>query len=484
LHAFGVNSDDNFRLTECNVQIGEFNWVTGRGAADTVMRFYAPVEGLYPIRLVYDQGTGGGNVEWWAVDSTAETIVPINTGAYEAFRPTDLDPPVMNCPQALTGECGVPVNYGATAFDAVDGPVPVICTPTNGSVLPMGETNVTCTAQDGFGNVATCSFIVTVTDTVPPVLTCPTNVLVFECAGANGRIVDYSSSVAASDCSAFTLDCVPASGTVFGLGDTPVTCTAYDVVLNTNICTFIVRVSEGDTTAPVLTCPVVPATECAGPNGTAVGFQVTAVDNCDPTVAVNCTPAAGSLFPLGPTTVTCTATDVAGNTGRCDFVVSVVDTAAPVFIDPCPVDIVETSSTTNKVVTYTVPGAMDVCGSASVGCVPPSGSEFGCGTTRVTCTATDGSLNTATCGFNVTISDAARPGLTITIDRAANTITVSWPITCTVYELEVTDSLGMPTPATWTLVPGPYPVVGSNYSITESVGTANKFFRLKTPTPP
>jgi lysophospholipase L1-like esterase len=41
-------------------------------------------------------------------------------------------------------------------------------------------------------------------------------------------------------------------------------------------------------------------------------------------VAVTCAPASGSAFPLGATTVTCTATDAANQTARCTFAVTVV----------------------------------------------------------------------------------------------------------------------------------------------------------------
>ncbi len=87
-------------------------------------------------------------------------------------------------------------------------------------------------------------------------------------------------------------------------------------------CTFTVTVN--DTQPPVITCP---------PNQTAVtatvsdpcvvvNFTTTASDNC-PGVVVVCNPPSGSCFPVGVTTVTCTATDTAGNTATCMFTVSV-----------------------------------------------------------------------------------------------------------------------------------------------------------------
>src|SRR5262249_9472311 len=49
-----------------------------------------------------------------------------------------------------------------------------------------------------------------------------------------------------------------------------------------------------------------------------------ATDNC-PGVVVTCLPPSGSCMPTGSTTVTCTATDAAGNTASCSFSVTVFD---------------------------------------------------------------------------------------------------------------------------------------------------------------
>src|SRR4029079_6444173 len=47
-----------------------------------------------------------------------------------------------------------------------------------------------------------------------------------------------------------------------------------------------------------------------------VNFNVTALDDLDGTVAVSCTPKPGSLFKLGRTAVTCSATDTSGTRRR------------------------------------------------------------------------------------------------------------------------------------------------------------------------
>jgi len=54
-----------------------------------------------------------------------------------------------------------------------------------------------------------------------------------------------------------------------------------------------------------------------------VNFNVTALDDLDGTVAVSCTPKPGSLFKLGRTAVTCSATDTSGNTQTARFTIVV-----------------------------------------------------------------------------------------------------------------------------------------------------------------
>ncbi|MFH9476157.1 VWA domain-containing protein [Streptomyces anulatus] len=50
-------------------------------------------------------------------------------------------------------------------------------------------------------------------------------------------------------------------------------------------------------------------------DGARIAYTATATDPQDGAVPVTCTPPSGSLFPVGTTTVTCSATDSAGNTG-------------------------------------------------------------------------------------------------------------------------------------------------------------------------
>jgi hypothetical protein len=81
--------------------------------------------------------------------------------------------------------------------------------------------------------------------------------------------------------------------------------------------------SSGDTTPPVLSRPADMSVEATSSAGATVAYTVTASDDTDPAPTVTCQPPSGSTFPLGPTTVTCTATDASGNSATGSFTITV-----------------------------------------------------------------------------------------------------------------------------------------------------------------
>ncbi len=85
-----------------------------------------------------------------------------------------------------------------------------------------------------------------------------------------------------------------------------------------------------DTTPPTLTVLPHVVAEATSPDGAVVHYpSPTVTDDQDPAPAVACAPAAGSRFPLGASTVRCTATDRAGNGAAANFTVTVRDSTAP-----------------------------------------------------------------------------------------------------------------------------------------------------------
>ena len=79
-----------------------------------------------------------------------------------------------------------------------------------------------------------------------------------------------------------------------------------------------------DTTPPLLVCPTNQVVEFTSETGATVFFTPTATDACSASVATTCTPPSGTLFPIGTTPVTCTATDASSNTSSCTFLVTVL----------------------------------------------------------------------------------------------------------------------------------------------------------------
>ena len=244
---------------------------------------------------------------------------------------SDTQPPTITCaPNVVVsntpGQCSAIVNYGAvTASDNCTAPS-ISCMPASGTTFPVGTTTVTCTAIDAATNTASCSFTVTVNDTQTPAITCPANITVPTDPNQCSAVVNYPAPMVSDNCPGVGAPvCLPAAGATFPKGTTTVTCMVTDALGNTAGCSFTVTVN--DTQPPTITCPAnvtaVAAQTCPISSTATVNFPAPTVsDNC-PGVTSACNPPSGSVFPVGTTTVTCTATDTSGNTATCSFTVTV-----------------------------------------------------------------------------------------------------------------------------------------------------------------
>lgn len=85
-----------------------------------------------------------------------------------------------------------------------------------------------------------------------------------------------------------------------------------------------------DTTAPAVTVPAGITLDATSPAGAVVVYAASATDLVDGAVPVSCSKTSGTTFPIGVTTVTCTASDAAGNTASGTFQVLVQAAAAQV----------------------------------------------------------------------------------------------------------------------------------------------------------
>ncbi|WP_234859124.1 Ig-like domain-containing protein [Aquimarina aquimarini] len=314
---------------------------------------------------------------------------------------------VITCPPAVNViiDTGLCTASGVVLGTPIIGTTCAITTVTNDApaIFPVGDTNVTWTVTDNFGNSNSCIQIVTVIDNIDPTIICPANISVNVNSGTcQATGVSLGTPTIADNCGASFSNDAPA---IFPLGDTIVTWTVTDGSGNTNSCMQTVTVI--DNIDPTIICPAnisvyVDPGSCAG-TGVDLGIPVTG-DNCTVAGVSNDAPV---IFPVGDTTVTWTVTDSSGNTDTCTQIVTVIDNIKPTIID-CPSDIMLTTNTNNCSipVTWTPPTASDNCkGAPSVSSTHDSGDMFAVGaTTIVTYTFTDLSGNSDSCSFNITVS--------------------------------------------------------------------------------
>lgn len=287
----------------------------------------------------------------------------------------------------------------------------------SGSAFPLGTTTQTFVVSDGLGSTDTCSFTITVQDMEAPSITCPSNITVANDAGQCGAVVSYSTPSGADNCASPTVTQVAglASGSLFPLGTTTVTYAVTDGAGNTANCSFTVTVDDQE--APVMNCPpdITVAADSAMCSAIVNYSAPTATDNCSTaSVTLLSGPASGSVFPLGTTTISYSASDSSGNTSViCSFDVIVTDQQAPLFVCPGTLTVPADSGSCSAAVTFNAPAATDNCTLASVTQTggPASGSIFPAGSTTVTFTATDSAGNTSTCSYDIVVTDQEAPAV-------------------------------------------------------------------------
>jgi MYXO-CTERM domain-containing protein len=158
--------------------------------------------------------------------------------------------------------------------------------------------------------------------------------------------------------------------------------------------------------------------------GAAVDYPVaTARDDVTASPTLSYSRVSGSLFPLGSTQVTVTATDEAGNKASCTFSVTVEDTTAPEVGCPGPL-VAEAQDASGASVVFSTAKPRDaVTLEPSVSLSHAPGSRFPLGNTTVVLTATDAADNAASCSFSITVGDTTAPSLAcpanLTVDTHA-----------------------------------------------------------------
>jgi len=310
----------------------------------------------------------------------------------------------------------------------------------SGSFFSLGTTTVVVTSATGGGS---CDFDVTVVTGGAPTITCPANQTVTAAVGATEATVDPGTPTTSPEMG------VSVSGVrsddelltaPYPIGTTHITWTVTDSVGLSSSCTQLITVNSNDcatdTTPPTITAPadvnLSTPDGVVGSCGLVVGESSLGTaevsDNCTVNVVRTGVPA-GNFFPVGPTTITYTATDSAGNTVSDTQVVTITDGSAPSIAAPpdasyvCPSEVPAadpSQATRGEVLDENgnplPPGPpVDNCGTPIV---TVSETSTGAGSasspliiTR-TFTATDAAGNSASAVQTITVIDAVNPTIT------------------------------------------------------------------------
>jgi HYR domain len=266
----------------------------------------------------------------------------------------------------------------------------------------------------GYGTSNTLTIIA---GTTPPTITgTPANYVdPTSAASGSGSVENYTLPTAKDQYNAsVAVSCSPASGSVFPIGTTTVTCAATDAYGNAALSTtFTVKVNAGATLPAITGTPAGIADTATTSAGAVESWTApTAADQYGTAVTVSCSPASGSAFPIELTTVvTCTATDSYNHTASTTFPVTISAGATLPAITGTPADITDTATTSaGAVESWTAPTAADQYGTPlNVSCADPSGSltsgsAFPIGTTTVTCAATDAYHNQGSASFTIKVN--------------------------------------------------------------------------------
>ncbi|MBA4137398.1 MAG: hypothetical protein C0518_08805 [Opitutus sp.] len=249
-------------------------WSWGNGAGSNTGVVAAATGTILGEHTFTTGGTYEGTLT--LTDATGNVVTKNFVYSVTGNTPVDTTAPVITTSGNITVEAtsanGAAVNFTASATDATDGSVAVSTSAVSGATFALGTTTVTASATDAAGNVANTSFTITVADTIAPVISGLSN-LVLEATSAAGATATFAAT--ATDATGATLSYSTASGSTFALGTSTVTVTATDAVGNKSTATFTVTVR--DSVAPTISSVKTNVASLWPANHKMVAVTVTAV---------------------------------------------------------------------------------------------------------------------------------------------------------------------------------------------------------------
>ena len=341
--------------------------------------------------------------------------------------------PIISVPANVTvstnpTDCMAQVDLSAVLFDDCSTDVTVTNNYNNqqGDIdddFPCGITTIIFTVTNKCGLSTTGSTIVTVEDNTPPTFDTPLpGNMTIECPG-DTTIANTGIATASDNCPLslnVTYIDVVSPGSCANVFTVTRTWTATDKGNNTATHVQVIQVQ--DLTPPTISCPDAITVNCNEGIDPSTTGQATAIDQCNPAVAVTYTDASVVGFCAGGMVITRTwrAEDDCGRVATCDQRIVRVDQIIPVITD-CPNDItVSCNESTDPLFTGN-PTYTDMCDpnptpsytDVSVGAICPGGMVI----TR-TWIVTDACGNVShPCTQRITMFDDIDPIITIPSDK-------------------------------------------------------------------
>src|SRR6185436_8852727 len=332
----GAGTITSINPSTINVSSGEYFLTANGSALGSQMTFSGPA-GTFTLNINSSTPT---SVTAWIPEAVVNrsgsytvTVSGSNAATLTIVNPNRrfllLVPEVMLI-SAISRE-GTPVKFEDSlttwSDDKDPSPATIECDPRSGSALPLGTTQVRCTASNLNGEKDSATFGVAVVDDGAPDLKVPRDI-VAEATEETGAIVKFDTSAFDAIDGELRVTCNRQSGSLFPVGRTLVSCNAADFSQNNAYGSFLVEVKGKGRLA--LNVPKGLAVEADNADGTLVDYHVEAYGSEDPEPVVKCDPKSGDFFRFGTTLVTCHAEDRFGGVADERFEVNVVDTLGPI----------------------------------------------------------------------------------------------------------------------------------------------------------
>jgi hypothetical protein len=291
--------------------------------------------------------------------------------------------------------------------------------PSIANATPAASGTYFVTVNDN-GCIGTSSVTASVSDVVPPTISCPANTTLAADANCSSQLGTYAATSVSDNCNPNpTVTQSPVSTTVLSGHNfvQTVTLTANDGNGNTASCTFTVTLK--DVTPPSITCPanttVAADANCAGVVGSHAPAAVS--DNCTANPTITQSPASNTVLSghNDVETITLTADDGNGNTASCTFTVTLKDVTPPSITCPANMTVAADANCSGIVGAHAAVSVSDNCAANPTVTQSPAPSTVLNGhndVETVTLTADDGNGNTASCTFTVTLKDITPPSIT------------------------------------------------------------------------